>query len=77
MKRWAFYDDYASPEQVARRNRSGESVCVDEGCGLSGGFAHVGPCEPCACGKEHAVAECPARAVTSLACSHPSPKPSS
>ena len=35
------------------------SVCVDLDCELSGYFAHAGPCEPCSCGMNHAIAECP------------------
>ena len=45
-------DKYATPEMVA-------AVCIDEECELSGGYAHVGPCEPCNCGDEHAIEECP------------------
>lgn len=45
---------------VEMRLAPGASVCVDEACELSGGFAHVGECEPCSCGYEHAIAECPA-----------------
>jgi len=52
--------DYATPEMVARRNSMETSVCVDFECDLSGGYAHVGPCEPCECGKRHAIEECPA-----------------
>jgi hypothetical protein len=51
--------DYESPWQVAQRSSPGACLCNDESCNLSGGLAHVGPCEPCACGKRHAIAECP------------------
>lgn len=53
--------DYATVWHVARRQAPGASVCVDPDCHLSGGYAHVGDCEPCTCGKEHAAAECPDR----------------
>lgn len=52
--------DYFAPWQVALRRAPGAAVCCDPDCDLSGGAAHVGDCEPCTCGKEHAVAECPA-----------------
>lgn len=55
--------DYATPEMVTRRNSMQESVCVDPECDLSGGYAHVGPCEPCDCGKRHAIGECPVRVL--------------
>lgn len=45
------------PEVVALRERL-NNVCVDEDCGLSGGDAHRGDCEPCGCGLEHAALEC-------------------
>ena len=51
--------DYATPEMVARRNALDTSVCCDPECRLSGGFAHVGDCAPCDCGKRHAAEECP------------------
>ena len=51
--------DYFAPWQVALRRAPGAAVCCDPECDLSGGAAHVGDCEPCTCGKEHAVAECP------------------
>lgn len=51
--------DYATAEQVAARTAPGAVVCCDPDCDLSGGYAHVGLCEPCGCGKEHALAECP------------------
>lgn len=47
------------PGVVALRERSG--VCIDDDCDLSGGYAHAGPCEPCGCKWNHAVAECPLR----------------
>jgi hypothetical protein len=50
---------YATPAMVALRNAPGAALCSDPDCELSGGWAHVGPCEPCSCGAEHAVAECP------------------
>jgi hypothetical protein len=55
-------DTYCTARQAAQREQVG-SVCIDEDCDLSGGYAHVGPCEPCGCGLRHAVAECPATAV--------------
>ena len=54
----SFERDYCAPEQIALRDRSGASVCIDLDCDLSGGMAHVGPCEPCCCGKRHAIEEC-------------------
>lgn len=54
-----FERDYFSDEQVRMRRAPGAALCTDELCDLSGGAAHVGPCEPCECGKEHAIAECP------------------
>ena len=51
---------YCTPEMVRMRHAPGVGVCIDEECALSGGYAHVGPCEPCSCGLEHAVDECPA-----------------
>ncbi len=51
--------DYANERQVAMRRAPGAAVCQDEECDLSGGYAHVGWCEPCECGKRHAIAECP------------------
>ena len=42
------------------RGELSASVCIDEDCTLSFGEAHVGLCEPCQCGLEHAAAECPA-----------------
>lgn len=53
--------DYCAPWQVALRKAPGASVCTDEACELSGGFAHVGVCESCDCGKRHAISECPVR----------------
>lgn len=50
---------YLDPDVVARRNAPDATVCVDPQCDLSGGYAHIGPCEPCECGMRHAVAECP------------------
>lgn len=50
---------YCQPEMVAAREAPAALVCVDEECDLSGGFAHVGPCEPCGCELRHAVEECP------------------
>jgi hypothetical protein len=49
---------YAQPWQIALR-RVNNSWCVDPECTLSGGLAHVGECEPCKCGLEHAIDECP------------------
>lgn len=54
-----YYNPYATPDMVALRCERGATVCVDVDCNLSGGFAHVGPCEPCDCPDEHAKAECP------------------
>jgi hypothetical protein len=51
---------YAMPAMLEARRRR-VLLCLDPCCDLSGGYAHVGPCEPCGCGAEHAVAECPAR----------------
>lgn len=51
-------DPYATPTMVAQREAA-LSVCIDPECTLSGGYAHAGPCEPCACGAEHASEECP------------------
>ena len=51
--------DYATPEMVAAREHSDAEVCADPECRLSGGFAHVGDCTPCGCGKRHAAEECP------------------
>jgi hypothetical protein len=48
---------YCTVEMMARR--ATESVCIDEDCQLSGGYAHIGPCESCSCGAEHAIEECP------------------
>lgn len=55
--------DYCAAWQVALREAPGASMCSDPDCHLSGGYAHVGDCEPCSCGKEHAIAECPERRV--------------
>lgn len=52
-------DPYMDPRLVALRHKRGVLVCIDEECELSGGAAHAGPCEPCACPLEHAVEECP------------------
>lgn len=62
-------DHHCQPWVVARRKAPSASVCVDYECTLSGGFAHVGPCEPCACPMLHAVEECPAnRTDVCVAC---------
>lgn len=53
-----FERDYCAPEQVALRCQRNASTCIDLECDLSGGMSHVGPCEPCSCGKRHAIAEC-------------------
>ena len=50
---------YCEPWVVAMRRSPRAAVCTDETCGLSGGFAHVGDCEPCGCPLRHAVDECP------------------
>jgi hypothetical protein len=39
-------DDYNTPRQIYLRTRPHVSVCIDLDCDLSGGYAHVGPCEP-------------------------------
>jgi hypothetical protein len=57
-------DPYCTPEMERLRTQRCASVCIDEECFLSGGYAHVGPCEPCTCGMEHAIAECPNRPDT-------------
>lgn len=59
MRMDPFARDYANVRQTAMRSRIGASLCNDNDCDLSGGYAHVGPCTPCRCGKRHAVAECP------------------
>ena len=51
--------DHCQDWQVALRTAPGASLCCDPDCDLSGGYAHVGDCIPCTCGKEHAIAECP------------------
>lgn len=51
--------DYATPAMVALREAPGADVCCDLDCALSGGYAHVGDCTACHCGKRHALAECP------------------
>lgn len=56
-----FHDQYATPAMVALRTAPGASLCTDPYCDLSGGYAHVGPCEPCGCGAEHAIDECPSK----------------
>jgi hypothetical protein len=56
-----YQDPYSTPEMEALREAPGASVCVDEDCTLSGGYAHVGPCESCGCPLEHAIEECPNR----------------
>jgi hypothetical protein len=50
---------YATPAQVAQRLLLVPQLCWRLDCTLSGGHYHVGPCEPCKCGLEHAVDECP------------------
>ena len=59
MRPTVFNLTYATPLMARLRSLPGASVCVDEDCELSGGFAHIGPCEPCGCGHEHAIEECP------------------
>lgn len=54
-------DPYELAFQVEMRNAPFASVCADEDCDLSGGNAHVGPCDPCGCPARHAVRECPER----------------
>jgi hypothetical protein len=53
-------DPYCRPDIVALRHAARDH-CIDEDCTLSGGYAHMGPCEPCGCSLRHAVAECPER----------------
>lgn len=62
--------DYDAPWQVALRRAHRAAVCIDEDCGLSGGRAHVGPCEKCPCPMEHAVEECPEVRGQEASCSH-------
>jgi hypothetical protein len=52
-------DPYCTPDVIALRSQPLVSVCIDDDCDLSGGYAHVGPCEPCACPLKHAIEECP------------------
>lgn len=54
-------EHHARPEVVFRRQAPGASCCIDPDCDLSGGYAHVGPCEPCSCPMRHAAWECPLR----------------
>ncbi len=49
--------EYCWPQMLALRRRG--STCCDPGCTLSGGYGHAGACEPCACPRQHAAAECP------------------
>lgn len=51
-------DPHCTLRVVGMRNAKGAVVCIDDECDLSGGFAHVGPCEPCGCPLRHAIAEC-------------------
>lgn len=55
-------DPHLTDEILALRDaasRIGDPLCRDVACKLSGGWAHVGPCEPCSCGLNHAIEECP------------------
>ncbi len=52
--------DYCQPFMLHLRFQA-NSLCCDNECWLSGGYAHAGPCEDCGCGDEHAIAECPKR----------------
>lgn len=61
------WDAYATPRLAELRNAPGAAVCVDEDCNLSGGYAHIGPCEACQCGSDYAVAECGCMALAALA----------
>jgi hypothetical protein len=54
-------EHHSRPEVVFRRQAPGASCCIDPDCDLSGGYAHVGPCEPCSCPMHHASWECPLR----------------
>ena len=56
-------DDYRVDWQLEMRQAPDARLCADEGCELSGGEAHVGPCTPCSCGKRHATEECPHRST--------------
>ena len=62
--------EYDAPWVVALRRAPGACLCIDGECGLSGGRAHVGPCERCPCPKEHAIEECPVVRGESVECSH-------
>ena len=62
LGQWVKHNDpFCTEEMVRLRTQKCAAVCTDEECSLSGGYAHVGPCEPCTCGMEHAIAECPDR----------------
>lgn len=52
---------YCTPEMVKMREEA-FSLCADNDCDLSGGYAHAGDCEVCSCGKRHALLECPEKA---------------
>ncbi len=51
-------DPHCRPDVVKLRTAPNASTCGDIECTLSGGFSHVGPCEPCGCPLRHAIAEC-------------------
>lgn len=51
-------DPHCRPDVVAMRNARNAALCIDQECTLSGGYAHVGPCEPCTCPLRHAIQEC-------------------
>lgn len=60
-------DPHLTDAILATREKAtaqGEALCRRLDCYLSGGWAHAGPCEPCGCGLNHAIAECPATTNT-------------
>jgi hypothetical protein len=50
---------HCSTLAVSLRQALGATLCKDEKCTLSGGYAHAGPCIPCKCPLKHAISECP------------------
>ncbi len=50
--------NYCQPWVMVLREAPDADVCADPLCKLSGGYSHVGDCEPCSCGLMHAKAEC-------------------
>lgn len=53
-------DPHCRPDVVALRSSLHQSLCADDDCDLSGGYAHIGPCEVCKCPLKHAIEECDA-----------------